>query len=93
MIKTEQSPLLLRACRGEETERPPIWIMRQAGRYLPEYQAVRAKAGFIEICRSPELAAEVTLQPIRRYGMDAAIIFNDNLHRSNSTINIRINLH
>ena len=71
------SPLFLRACRGETTERAPIWVMRQAGRYLPEYRAVREKVSFLELCKNPKLAAEVTLQPIRRFGFDAAILFSD----------------
>jgi uroporphyrinogen decarboxylase len=69
---------LLRALAGETLACPPWWLMRQAGRYLPEYRAVREKAGdFITLCLTPELAAEVTLQPIRRFGMDAAILFSD----------------
>ena len=69
---------LLRALAGETLETPPIWMMRQAGRYLPEYRATRAEAGdFLSLCYNPELAAEVTLQPIRRYGFDAAILFAD----------------
>ena len=69
---------LLRALRGEALPRPPIWLMRQAGRYLSEYRALRTKAkNFIEFCLDPELATEVTLQPVRRFGMDAAILFAD----------------
>lgn len=70
--------LILRALAGETLDVPPIWMMRQAGRYLPEYRATRAQAGdFLSLCYNPELAAEVTLQPIRRYGFDAAILFAD----------------
>ena len=72
-----QKPIL-RALRGESLPSPPIWMMRQAGRYLPEYRATRAKAGdFLKLCYTSDLAAEVTLQPIRRYGFDAAILFAD----------------
>lgn len=70
--------LMLRALAGETLPTPPIWMMRQAGRYLPEYRATRAQAGdFLSLCYAPDLAAEVTLQPIRRYGFDAAILFAD----------------
>ena len=67
----------LKACRGEQTDYTPIWVMRQAGRYLPEYQKVRGNITFLELCKSPELCVEVTLQPIQRFGMDAAILFSD----------------
>jgi uroporphyrinogen decarboxylase len=79
-IRVNASPkkLLLRALAGERTERPPIWLMRQAGRYLPEYHVAReAAGGMLGLCNSPEHAAEVTLQPIRRFGLDAAILFAD----------------
>jgi uroporphyrinogen decarboxylase len=67
----------LKACACEPLERPPLWVMRQAGRYLPEYRALKEKHSFLEMVRTPELAAEVTLQPLRRFALDAAIIFSD----------------
>ncbi|MBV4357819.1 uroporphyrinogen decarboxylase [Pinibacter aurantiacus] len=72
-----QNDLIIRALRGEKTERTPVWMMRQAGRYLPEYMALRAKYGFFERCQTPELAAEITLQPVDIVGVDAAILFSD----------------
>lgn len=72
-----QNDLLLRALRGEELKRPPVWMMRQAGRYLPEYMALKAKYDFFTRVQTPELAAEITLQPIDIVGTDAAIIFSD----------------
>lgn len=74
---SSETPLFLRAASGEYTERAPIWLMRQAGRYLPEYRALKEKYTFWELCRTPELAAEVTFQPLRRFAFDAAILFSD----------------
>ncbi|MEC8248061.1 MAG: uroporphyrinogen decarboxylase [Bacteroidota bacterium] len=74
MIKND---LFLKALKGEVVSRPPVWIMRQAGRYLPEFMAIKDKYDFFTRCRTPELASEITMQPIRRFGMDAAILFCD----------------
>ncbi len=74
MIKND---LFLRALKGETVKRPPVWMMRQAGRFLPEFMKIREKYDFFTRCRTPELASEITVQPIRRFGMDAAILFSD----------------
>ncbi len=74
MIKND---LFLRALKGETVNRPPVWMMRQAGRYLPEFMEIRKKYDFFTRCQTPELASEITMQPIRRYGIDAAILFSD----------------
>lgn len=68
---------ILKAARGEPVDRVPVWVMRQAGRYLPEFQKARAQHDFFTICQTPELACQVTLQPIERFDLDASIIFSD----------------
>ncbi|MDH3215396.1 MAG: uroporphyrinogen decarboxylase [Candidatus Krumholzibacteria bacterium] len=77
MSEKEPKPVFLRACRRLRVDHTPIWLMRQAGRYMPEYRATRAEHEMLEVIRTPELAAEITLQPIERFGFDAAIIFAD----------------
>ncbi len=72
-----KNELFIKALKGETVERPPVWMMRQAGRYLPEFMAIKEKYDFFTRCQTPELASEITVQPIRRYGMDAAILFSD----------------
>ncbi|MCE2613749.1 uroporphyrinogen decarboxylase [Flavobacteriaceae bacterium D16] len=77
MSTSIKNALFLQALKGENVPRPPVWMMRQAGRYLPEFIEIREKYDFFTRCRTPELASEITVQPIRRYGMDAAILFSD----------------
>lgn len=72
-----KNDLLLKALKGEPVERPPVWMMRQAGRYLPDYIKLREKYGFFERCRTPDLATEITIMPVEQIGVDAAIIFSD----------------
>ena len=77
MAPPVKNDLFLKALEGASVSRPPVWMMRQAGRYLPEFMAIREKYDFFTRCQTPELASEITVQPIRRYGMDAAILFSD----------------
>ena len=76
-MTSDSAAPFLRACRREATPFTPVWLMRQAGRYMPEYRALRARYGFLELCKNPEAAAEVTLQPVERLRVDAAILFAD----------------
>src|SRR5512138_69372 len=77
MSLSQGQPRFLAACRRQSVDCTPVWFMRQAGRYMPEYRLIRERHSLLEICRQPELAAEVTLQPVRALGVDAAILFAD----------------
>ena len=87
-----QNSLIAKALRKEEVSRRPVWMMRQAGRYLPEYMELRRKYGFLDRCYNPEIAAEITLQPLRRFAFDAGIIFSDillPLHKMGADLHYR----
>ena len=73
-MANSDEPLIVRALRGEATPRRPVWLMRQAGRYLPRYQKVRSQVGFMDLCRRPDLAVEVSMEPVELFGVDAAIV-------------------
>src|SRR5690348_2748709 len=77
MARVTNDSAFLRACRGLDVPHTPVWFMRQAGRSLPEYRKVREGVGMLECCRRPDLVTEITLQPVRRHGVDAAIFFSD----------------
>src|SRR3954462_1665981 len=72
-----KNDLLLKALAGQKVERPPVWMMRQAGRYLPDFRKLKAKHGFFERCRNPDMATEITIMPVKQVGVDAAILFSD----------------
>ena len=77
MTTVNENDVFLRACHRQPVAHTPVWFMRQAGRYMAEYRAIRERSGFLEMCKTPELAVEITLQPVKRLGVDAAILFSD----------------